>query len=405
MINDSDIIDSEVLLNPANINKVQPLNGIQKEKKFNSLDSCSHGGIYSTKNCLQVKIDFSSNINPLGVSRQVLKEIRKNIKQISHVYPDSNCNLLKKSIAEYIKHDIDKEWISVGNGATEIIHNFVRAVSLSNAIIIPPTFCEYELASKRCKMKINFIPLSKKLQIQAEEVIEKSKKINSNSLIFICNPNNPTGLVNTQMIEKILSSIDCSKTILLLDESFIEFLNDIGKESLMSKIKEYNNLAILRSMTKSYGLAGLRLGYLVANPRLIRKLKPFQIPWSVNGIAQIAGIAALNDQDHVIRAKKIIEREKNYMYKKINTKENQANALRSDVNFFLIKLKNINSITYQKILLDFYGIYVRDCSSFRGMSSDFIRVAVKTHKDNVRLLKAIYDINNHLNKSTMFKNK
>jgi threonine-phosphate decarboxylase len=405
MINDSDIIDSEVLLNPANINKVQPLNSIQKEKKFNSLDSCSHGGIYSTKNYLQVKIDFSSNINPLGISRQVLKEIRKNIKQISHVYPDSNCNLLKKSIAEYIKHDIDKEWISVGNGATEIIHNFVRAVSLTNAIIIPPTFCEYELASKRCKMKINFIPLSKKLQIQADKVIEKSKKINSNSLIFICNPNNPTGLVNTQMIEKILSSIDCSKTILLLDESFIEFLNDIGKESLMSKIKEYNNLAILRSMTKSYGLAGLRLGYMVANPRLIRKLKPFQIPWSVNGIAQIAGIAALNDQDHVIRAKKIIEREKNYMYKQINKKENQANALRSDVNFFLIKLKNINSITYQKILLDFHGIYVRDCSSFRGMSSDFIRVAVKTHKDNVRLLKAIYDINNHLNKSTMFKNK
>jgi threonine-phosphate decarboxylase len=405
MINDSDIIDSEVLLNPANINKVQPLNSIQKEKKFNSLDSCSHGGIYSTKNYLQVKIDFSSNINPLGISRQVLKEIRKNIKQISHVYPDSNCNLLKKSIAEYIKHDIDKEWISVGNGATEIIHNFVRAVSLTNAIIIPPTFCEYELASKRCKMKINFISLSKKLQIQADKVIEKSKKINSNSLIFICNPNNPTGLVNTQMIEKILSSIDCSKTILLLDESFIEFLNDIGKESLMSKIKEYNNLAILRSMTKSYGLAGLRLGYMVANPRLIRKLKPFQIPWSVNGIAQIAGIAALNDQDHVIRAKKIIEREKNYMYKQINKKENQANALRSDVNFFLIKLKNINSITYQKILLDFHGIYVRDCSSFRGMSSDFIRVAVKTHKDNVRLLKAIYDINNHLNKSTMFKNK
>jgi threonine-phosphate decarboxylase len=405
MINDSDIIDSEVLLNPANLNKVQPLNSIQKEKKINSLDSCSHGGIYSTKNYLQVKIDFSSNINPLGISRQVLKEIRKNIKHISHVYPDSNCNLLKKSIAEYIKHDIDKEWISVGNGATEIIHNFVRAVSLSNAIIIPPTFCEYELASKRCKMKINFIPLSKNLQIQTDKVIEKSKKINSNSLIFICNPNNPTGLVNTQMIEKILSSIDCSKTILLLDESFIEFLNDIGKESLMSKIKEYNNLAILRSMTKSYGLAGLRLGYMVANPRLIRKLKPFQIPWSVNGIAQIAGIAALNDQDHIIRAKKIIQRERTFMYKKINNKENHANALRSDVNFFLIKLKNINSITYQKILLDFHGIYVRDCSSFRGMSSDFIRVAVKTHKDNVRLLKAIYDINNHLNKSRMFKNK
>lgn len=404
MINDIGISDSEVLLNLSNINDVKPLNNIQGKKEFNSLDSCSHGGIYSTKNYLKVKIDFSSNINPLGISRQVLKEIRKNLKQISHVYPDSKCNLLKKSIARYVEHDIDKEWISVGNGATEIIHNFVRALSLTNSIIISPTFCEYELASKRCKMKIDYIPLSKKLQIQADKVIEKSK-MNSNSLIFICNPNNPTGLVNTQMIEKILSSIDRSKTILLIDESFIEFLNDIEKESLISKIKEYDNLAILRSMTKSYGLAGLRLGYLVANPHLIRKLKPFQIPWSVNGIAQIAGIAALNDQDHVNRAKKIIQKERNYMYKKINNKENHVNALRSDVNFFLIKLKNISSITYQKILLNFHGIFVRDCSSFRGMSTDFIRVAVRTHKDNLILLKAIYDINNNLNKSKVFKNK
>jgi threonine-phosphate decarboxylase len=404
MINDIGISDSEVLLKLSNINDVKPLNNIQGKKEFNSLESCSHGGIYSTKNSLKVKIDFSSNINPLGISSQVLKEIRKNLKQISHVYPDSKCNLLKKSIARYVEHDIDKEWISVGNGATEIIHNFVRALSLTNSIIISPTFCEYELASKRCKMKIDYIPLSKKLQIQADKVIEKSK-MNSNSLIFICNPNNPTGLVNTQMIEKILSSIDRSKTILLIDESFIEFLNDIEKESLISKIKEYDNLAILRSMTKSYGLAGLRLGYLVANPHLIRKLKPFQIPWSVNGIAQIAGIAALNDQDHVNRAKKIIQKERNYMYKKINNKENHVNALRSDVNFFLIKLKNISSITYQKILLNFHGIFVRDCSSFRGMSTDFIRVAVRTHKDNLILLKAIYDINNNLNKSKVFKNK
>jgi len=251
-------------------------------------------------------------------------------------------------------------------------------------------------------MKIDYIPLSKKLQIQADKVIEKSK-INSNSLIFICNPNNPTGLVNTQMIEKILSSIDRSKTILLIDESFIEFLNDIEKESLISKIKEYDNLAILRSMTKSYGLAGLRLGYLVANPHLIRKLKPFQIPWSVNGIAQIAGIAAINDQDHVNRAKKIIQKERNYMYKTLNKKGSNIHALRSDVNFFLIKLKNINSIAYQKILLNIHGILVRDCSSFTGMSTDFIRVAVRTHRDNVTLLKAIYDINNNLDKYKLLK--
>jgi threonine-phosphate decarboxylase len=398
-----DIIDREVLLNLGDSINVNHLNNLQARKKLTSLDSCSHGGIYSTKNYLKVKIDFSSNVNPLGISRQVLKEIRKNIKQISHIYPDSKCNLLKKNIADYTEHDIDKDWISVGNGATELIHNFARAVSLKNSIIIYPTFCEYELASKRCGMKIGYIPLSKKLQIQANLVIEKSK-INPNSLIFICNPNNPTGQVNTDMIKKILSCIDSSRTILLLDESFIEFLNDIERKSLISKIKEYKNLAILRSMTKSYGLAGLRLGYLIAHPHLIQKLKSFQIPWSVNGIAQIAGIAALKDQLHISRAKKIIQKERNYMYKTLNKKESYIHALRSDVNFYLIKLKNINSIAYQKTLLNIHGILVRDCSSFTGMSTDFIRVAVRTHRDNVTLLKAIYDINNNLYKYKLLKN-
>jgi len=385
------------LKNFSNINNVIPLNDIEKETSHN-LDSCSHGSIYSTTlNFLKVKIDFSSNINPLGISRFVLKEIKKNIKQISHVYPDPNCTLLKKSIAEYIQYGIDQNWINIGNGATEIIHNFVRCLSSKNSIIPSPTFCEYELASKRCKMKINYVPLSKKLQIEPDLIIEKVKE-NSNSLIFLCNPNNPTGLVNTEAIEKILSSIHSSKTILLVDESFIDFLNNIEKKSMISKIKEFDNLAILRSMTKSYGLAGLRLGYLISNPKLIQQLKSYQITWNVNGIAQVAGIAALNDQEYICKTKKIIQKERDYMYNKINKKESYANALRSEVNFFLIKLKNIESTIYQKIMLKFHGILVRDCSTFTGMSNDFIRVAVRTHKDNLMLLKAIYDINNNLDK-------
>jgi threonine-phosphate decarboxylase len=281
------------LENFSNINNVTNLNNIEKGTSYN-LDYCSHGGIYSTTNFLKVKIDFSSNINPLGISRYVLKEIKKNIKQIANVYPDPNCTLLKESIAEYIQHGIDQNWIIIGNGATELIHNFVRCTVSKNSIIPSPTFCEYELASKRCRMKIDYIPLSKKLQIEPDLIIEKVKK-NSNNLIFLCNPNNPTGLVNTEVIEKILSSINNSKTTLLVDESFIDFLNEVEKKSMISKIKEFDNLAILRSMTKSYGLAGLRLGYLIANPKLIQQLKQYQISWNVNGVAQIAGIAVFND--------------------------------------------------------------------------------------------------------------
>lgn len=382
--------------NSSNINNIIPLNDTEKETSHN-LESCSHGSIYSTMNFLKVKIDFSSNINPLGISRFVLQEIKKNIKQISHAYPDPNCTLLKKCIAEYIQYGIDQNWINIGNGATELIHNFVRCFSSKNSIIPSPTFCEYELASKRCKMKINYVPLSKKLEIEPDLIMEKFKE-NSNSLIFLCNPNNPTGLVNTEAIEKILSSINSSKTILLVDESFLDFLDDIEKNSMIPKIKEFDNLAILRSMTKSYGLAGLRLGYLIANPKLIQQLKSYQITWNVNGIAQIAGIAALNDQEYISKTKKIIQKERDYMYNKINKKQNYTNALRSDVNFFLIKLKDVNSTIYQKIMLNCHGILVRDCSTFTGMSNDFIRVAVRTHKDNLMLLKAIYDINNNLDK-------
>ena len=382
--------------NFSNINNITRLSVIAKETPHN-LDSCSHGSIYSIINFKKVKIDFSSNINPLGISRFVLKEIKKKIKQISHVYPDPHCTLLKKSIAEYTEHGIDQKWINIGNGATELIHNFVRCLSSKNAIIPSPTFCEYELASKRCGMKISYIPLSKKFEIEPDIIIEKEKK-NSNSLIFLCNPNNPTGLVNTKAIEKILFSIDNSKTILLIDESFIDFLNNIEKKSMISKIKEFDNLAILRSMTKSYGLAGLRLGYLIANPDLIKKLKFHQITWNVNGIAQVAGIAALHDQRYIRRTKKIIQKERDFMYSKINKKESHLKALRSDVNFFLIKLKDIDSTFYQKIMLNFHGILVRDCSTFTGMSNEFIRVAVRTHKDNLTMLKAIYDINDNLNK-------
>ena len=364
----------------------------------NNLESCPHGTIYSTFDSSKVKIDFSSNVNPLGISKFVLREIKNNLVQTSYTYPDPKSTLLKKSICEYIGCNSDHNWITVGNGATEIIHNFVRSLCLKNSIIPSPTFCEYELASKRCGMTIDYIPLSKKLHLEPDSIIEKVKK-NPNSLIFLCNPNNPTGLVDTKAIEKILNSIDNNnnKTILMIDESFIEFLSKIEKNSVVSRIKEFENLAVLRSMTKSYGLAGLRLGYLIANPKLTQRLRSYQIAWNVNGIAQIAGIAALKDQKFLLNAKKIIQKEREYMYNKINLMKVKVKALRSQVNFFLIKLKNVDSISYQKILLKYYGILVRDCSTFGGLSNNFIRVAVRKHNDNLKLLKAIYEINSSTN--------
>ena len=282
-----------------NINKIIPLNDIEKETSHN-LDSCSHGSIYSTMNFLKVKIDFSSNINPLGISRFVLKEIKKNIKQISHIYPDPNCTLLKKSIAHYIQNGIDQNWINIGNGATELIHNFVRCYSSKNSIIPSPTFCEYELASKRCKMKINYVPLSKKLQIEPDLIIEKVKE-NSNSLIFFCNPNNPTGYLYSREELEALKAL-CLKYDLFLfsDEAYREFCYD-GREFIsplyLDGIDE--NVVVIDTVSKRYSACGARLGCIITkNKEVIQSaLKFAQARLSPGMVEQIAGTAAVDTPD------------------------------------------------------------------------------------------------------------
>src|SRR5919198_4813914 len=154
--------------------------------------ACSHGGIYSVDPRL-VRADFSSNVNPLGISKKVLKSIQKNVYKLSSLYPDPKCIDLKKNLLNYLNIGLDLECISVGNGATEIIHNFARAFVRNNVIIPAPTFCEYEIASRRMGADILFIPLKTDLTLDTEHIIEKAK---NSDAVFLCNPNNPTGLLS-----------------------------------------------------------------------------------------------------------------------------------------------------------------------------------------------------------------
>lgn len=338
-----------------------------------------------------VKVDFSSNVNPLGISKFVLEAIQKNAFSLSSKYPDTECRALKKSLSEYLDNDLDGEWICVGNGATELIHSFAQTF-VRNKVIIPfPTFCEYESASKRAGAGILFIPLND-LTLDPDAIIEKGKK---SDVIFICNPNNPTGLMcSTKLIQKIVESVD-SSTKVLVDESFIE-LSDYNpnNHTMINKIKEFENLVILRSMTKSFGLAGLRIGYIICHPKLIKRLSNYQIPWNVNGLAQAAGIAALTDLNHLKQSRVLIQKERRFMQEMIIRKMNAFIPYRSDVNYFLIYLENKNSTKVRDLILAEKGVLVRDCSTFVGMGVKYVRVAVKTHKENLVLLDALESIDN-----------
>jgi threonine-phosphate decarboxylase len=359
------------------------------------LQHCHHGGIYSVNSQKEIKIDFSSNINPLGISKKVLEKLRTNIR-LAYIYPDPKCTELKKKIIEYIDCEFDldsNENLITGNGATELIHYFAASFARKKTLIPTPTFCEYELAAKRKNSKLVFVPpLDNTFQIDSDSISKLTKNPdNEIGSVFLCNPNNPTGKFFRKEILEILEKID-KKIPILLDESYIEFTDTKKKNEnnyFVDLIKDINNLVILRSLTKTFGLAGLRVGYALSTRENIQKLNDNLISWNVNGLAQVAAIEALKDKSHINAARKNNISEKKRIFKSLE-ENRKIRAISSDVNFYLIEiLSEKTSTELTSTLLVKNQILVRDCKTFTGMNDKFIRVAIKTPKENNVLLNSL----------------
>ena len=345
---------------------------------------CFHGGIYSVNPEL-VRLDFSSNVNPLGISKALLDDLCKELSSLCTTYPDPSCRELKNSIIDYLGIELKPTWLLVGNGATELIHIFARTFIHRKVVISAPTFCEYELSARRSGATIRFVPL-KDWEPDPEKILEESRE--GCDAVFLCNPNNPTGILSTVSVRKIIENIDPNIQI-FIDECFIEFVEGSGKKnSLIEMVSDFKNLVVLRSMTKSFSLAGIRLGYCVCNPNLINLMLEHNISWNVNGVAQRLGMLVLKDTSYLEKSKKLIRRERKYMTEELK-KTTKFSPIPSDVNFFLIGVSDQTSIEVRNDLLKNKGILVRDCSTFTGMGLKHIRVAIKKHKENVILLEAL----------------
>jgi threonine-phosphate decarboxylase len=340
-----------------------------------------HGGLYSMSNQRNDILDFSSNVNPLGPSPEVLKTIRNQLETIQ-IYPDSESLELRKNLQKYTK--IPSSQIVVGNGATEIIYNFCKAfLSKKTPVLIPiPTFGEYEAAAKMADAKVEFYK-TMDLKKNLDNFISK---IPNNGCIFICNPNNPVGyLISKHYLKKIIIAANKKNTLVFLDECFIELVPNYN-ESIISFVKKYSNLFVLRSLTKSFGLAGIRIGYALGEKKQISILNKIKIPWNVSGISQHAASTALLVPNYLDKSKKIIEKESNYLKNKISKLEG-FECYDSVANFILIKSK-LKSKHLQKKLLK-KKILIRDCTSFHGLDENHIRIAVKTRKENQKLVQAM----------------
>jgi len=342
-----------------------------------------HGGLYSVKPPKQGIVDYSSNINPLGCHPGVKKYLKKQMQVLS-VYPDSDSTIVRKNLKWYTR--IPEEQIVIGNGATEIIYNFCQAfLNKKTPVLIPiPTFSEYEVASKLQDCKISFF----KTMNMNEDFNSFIKKIPKKGCIFICNPNNPTGvLIYKSKMQKIIKAAKKRSTLVFVDECFIE-LSD-PTQSVIKDLKKFDNLFILRSLTKSFGLAGIRIGYGLGNKKLITILNNLKIPWNVSGVAQKAASAALCYYAYLDKARTLIINEKKFLRTAIS-KIDGFSCFNTDTNFILIKTKMNSSIIQKKLLKK--KILVRDCNSFQGLDNNYIRIAVKTRKENIKLIKALEEI-------------
>ena len=207
-------------------------------------------------------------------------------------------------------------------------------------------------------------------------------------MVFLCNPNNPTGQLTRK--EDIIELVnDNPKRLIVIDEAFMDFVEDDEKYSVIKDAPLMDNLIVVRSLTKFYGFPGLRLGYLVANETIVNKLMRYKEPWTVNTIAQVAGMAAINDEEFAANTRQYVSGEKDFLYDGL-TMIKGIQPFKPTVNFILVRIEDrgITSSEVQNLLLK-NNILIRNCSNFVGLDEKYFRVAVKTREENQKLLSAL----------------
>lgn len=341
-----------------------------------------HGGPYSVRSANpDGLIDFSSNIGPLKAPRKVIAALERSVNT-AFAYPDPDSKQLCSAIAQHHKTSVRN--IIAGNGATEIIYEYCRAFirPKMHILVQAPTFAEYASAASLCGANI----IKQKTMDISNNSTEFIKKIPHRGCVFVCNPNNPTGaLVTRKLILEIAAEALKKESQLFVDECFIEFCS--SNESVIRDVRLHENLFVLRSFTKSFGIPGVRIGYGVASAQIVAPMREAKVPWSVSGLAQSAGIAALGCQGHVAKAASAALKEVNYLYTAINAIDGMS-AMPSMTNFVLARSSRYTGQKIRSKLLK-KNILVRDCSSFDGLDSSFIRIGARTHKENMTLVGAL----------------
>ena len=329
-------------------------------------------------------IDFSSNVNPHIISdlgKYVLEGLEK-----SRSYPDINYTNLRNNISDYIK--VDSELIIPGNGATEIIYLLMKSIKRRLAIL-NPTFSEYGRGAKLNNLEIIDFHLKEEnnFSIDLDEIQKNMDKFDS---LFVCNPNNPNGKVKD--LNELLDLMIENDKLLIVDETFMEFVGEEEKYSLINKIEQTPNLFILKAVTKFFGMPGLRLGYGgTSNKQIIKNIYEYKEPWTINSFAENLSNYLFKDKEYINGSKDYYINERKFMLEELR-KISRLKVYDTDTNFVLIKLDDDEANSLKLELFEKYNILIRDASNFIGLDKSYIRVAIKSHNDNKVLIESLRKI-------------
>jgi threonine-phosphate decarboxylase len=332
-------------------------------------------------------LDFSAPINFLGASPKAVEAVKK-FAELIKFYPDPNPTELRKEIAEYIGN-VSPENIIVGNGSIEVIYMVTEFVSPDFKAVIPvPSFTEYEKAVLKFHGDPVFVKLPEDFSLNLKSI--KKAVTDDTRIVFVCNPHSPSGtLYDRETILELVDFCHGKDVVACIDENYIEFARSGEDFTVTSYVKKYDNLFVIRSLSKFFGAPGLRVGFGIAAQNLIRTLQDNRQPWSINSLAFLATSAALKDKDFIENTKRAIIREKAQLVKMLEEID-WLRVFPSETDFLLVKIldQKITSTVLKEELAK-EGILIRDCSTFVGLDNSYFRVTVRSAEDNLKLIETL----------------
>ncbi len=333
-------------------------------------------------------LDFSASINPLGPPAG-LEAVLSGCFRLLESYPDIHCRRLIEAISKF--HDIDPACIAVTNGSTELIYWLPRALGVDSALAILPAFGEYVKAFELHGTRLEKIFSTPEKDFKPEvEQLDAALRNHAFDAVLLTHPSSPAGaLLGVETIDWIAEKSSGPGPFLLVDEVFVDFCE---QSSLKRLVAGARNLALIRSFTKFYGLPGLRIGYLLAPPRIAEKVKGFLPPWSVSTAAQAAGAWCLGREEYRLKTLELIEEQRRRLAAELSSIPG-LEVFPSAANFLLVRMDRglgpASSLKWD--IFKRYRILIRDCGSFEGLGDSYFRVAVRLPEQNDRLVAALKD--------------